>query len=346
MAKKAAKADGDMIDNLKIDSKLISTLEKTYGDISRSGRDVRDATKGRHIIPISPAHDMALGGGIPEGSWVLISGDEKVGKSSSCLSLIKNAQKPEHGARHTIYLDTEGRVKSMLLDGIIGLDLDMITIISSDDPPLPAEEFLRIAESYMKDNENLIVVIDSISSLIPARDLAEDMSGERRPGLPKLLSNFTKRLSGIVPRKNHIVMMVTHFISNLGAVGNAPKYVADGGTKIRYQADTMLEVSYTQGWEDSDKNQLGQIIHWKIGCSAAGGKPRTQYTSYLRYGHGIDCEFEIVAEAVNLSIVEKSGSWLSYGEVKFQGMAKFADALRADPLLKTEIETKIKELLC
>lgn len=693
MAKKAAKADGDMIDNLKIDSKLISTLEKTYGDISRSGRDVRDATKGRHIIPISPAHDMALGGGIPEGSWVLISGDEKTGKaqplsstvytpcgpttmgelsigdsvctpdgqtakidaihehgvidtykvtffdgsytycggdhvwqltkrtskswdkgilynistkqlvesgvvfrakgeirakwtvalpqplymekqyipikpyllgcligdgclknkysvtfttadaeilsvleeesqdlgthlvkaslnkpngygyrfnnageslvpklkelelyglgshskfipdvykynsvevrtriiqglmdtdgsadgagaeyctasiklgkdfkevceslgyivtmnkrytsydkkkqflsyrlyirgdvsklfalkrkinkiherskpklqrsirdikrvksqkcrcitlnnlsglyltdncivthnSSSCLSLIKNAQKPEHGARHTLYLDTEGRIKSMLLDGIIGLDLDMITIISSDDPPLPAEEFLKIAESYMKDNDNLIVVIDSISSLIPARDLAEDMSGERRPGLPKLLSNFTKRLSGIVPRKNHIVMMVTHFIANLGAVGNAPKYVADGGTKIRYQADTMLEVSYTQGWEDSDKNQLGQIVHWKIGCSAAGGKPRTQYTSYLRYGHGIDCEFEIVAEAVNLSIIDKSGSWLSYGETKFQGMAKFADALRADPLLKTEIETKIKELLC
>ncbi len=345
MAKKADKSE-DILDTIKVDSKLISTLEKEFGDIRRSGRVVRDATKGRHVIPISPAHDMALGGGIPEGSWVLISGDEKTGKSSSCLSLIKNAQMKEHGERHTIYLDTEGRIKSMLLDGIVGLDLDKITIISSGETPLPAEQFLQIAEAYMKDNDNLIVVIDSISSLIPARDLAEDMSGERRPGLPKLLSNFTKRLSGIVPRKNHIVLMVTHFIANLGAVGNAPKYVADGGTKIRYQADTMLEVSYTQGWEDTEKQQLGQIIHWKIGCSAAGGKPRTQYTSYLRYGHGIDCEFEIVAEAVNLNIIAKSGSWLSYGDVKFQGMAKFADALRNDPNLKTEIQNKIKDLLC
>jgi recombination protein RecA len=234
----------------------------------------------------------------------------------------------------------------MLLDGIQGLDLDMITIISSDEKPLPAEYFIQIAESYMKDNDNLIVVIDSISSLIPARDLAEEMSGERRPGLPKLLSNFTKRLAGIVPRKNHIVMMVTHFIANLGAVGNAPKYVADCGTKIRYQADTMLEVSYTQGWEDSEKNQIGQIVHWKIGCSAAGGKPRTQYTSYLRYGHGIDAEFEIIAEAVNLNIIDKSSSWLSYKDKKYQGMAKFADALRSDPEMKKQIEDEIKALLC
>jgi len=344
MAKKGAKED--IVDGLKIDQKLISTLEKEFGNISRTGREVRDASKNRHVIPISPAHDMALGGGVPEGSWVLISGDEKTGKSSSCLSLIRNAQKPEHGARHTLYLDTEGRLKDMLLDGIHGLNQDMMTIISSDEKALPAEEFLRIAEAYMKDNEGLIIVIDSISSLIPARDLAEEMSGERRPGLPKLLSNFTKRLAGIVPRKNHIVMMVTHFIANLGAVGNAPKYVADGGTKIRYQADTMLEVSYTQGWEDSEKNQIGQIVHWKIGCSAAGGKPRTQYTSYLRYGHGIDEEFEIIAEAVNLNIIAKAGSWLSYKDQKYQGMANFAEALRAMPEMKKEIEDEIKVLLC
>lgn len=264
--------------------------------------------------------------------------------SSASLQFIANAQKEEHGSRNALYLDTEGRLKPMNLEGIHGLDINKMQIVATEENPLPAEYFLQIAEDAMKNNEKLIVVIDSISNLAPKRDLEEDLSGEKRPSLPKLLSNFVKRMSGIVPKRRHIVVMITHFIADL-SMSKRTK-VSDGGRQIQYQADTMLEVSYTQPWLDGEKI-IGQMTHWKLNCSAAGGYPGTTYKSALRYGYGLDDIYEIIEIALELGVVSKGGAWFSSElfEGKIQGQAKLTDFLRENPDVLEKIKKEVSTLL-
>ena len=189
-------------------------IVKKYGDVIRSGADVFDESKGMKVIPVSPAIDLALGGGIREGSWVIFTGSPKTGKTSTALQFAATCQTEEYGSRPIIYLNTEGRLGALNLGGIRGLDPSKITVVESKDEPLSAEQYLSIAETYVKDKPECVLIIDSVSSLIPERELLDDVNGQFRAGLPKILGNFTKRLSNIVPRQRAIVIMITHFIAN------------------------------------------------------------------------------------------------------------------------------------
>lgn len=330
---------------INIDTKMLKKYQKDFGNIVRDGNDVFEEVSNRMVLPLSPALDLGLGGGLVEGSWVLFTGDEKTGKSTTALQFAANCQREENGSRHTIYLDVEGRLKGMNLTGIEGLDLDKTTIICSDEEALPAEHFLSLAESYLKNNERLVLIIDSISNLIPLRDLVEDLSGERRPGVPKLLSNFTKRMAGIVPRKKHVVIMITHFIADLSF--SMKTKISDGGRKIRYQADTIAEITHTKDWKiDNNTKKIGQLVNWKVLSSAAGGYPGTTCTSALKYGTGLDGVYEIIKMAIDFNIIKKSGSWFSADFLdKVQGEEKLYDYLKENKDVFEEMQKRVYELI-
>lgn len=340
--KKDKGKDVGIVEGLAIDEKLLSKLTKENGKIFRGGMEVLEESRNKAIISISPAHDIALGGGVKEGTWIVLTGNEKSGKSSLALNICAAAQMEENGSRQCIYLDGEGRLKDMNLAGIDGLNPSMMHIISAADKALAAEDALMMIESFLKDNEKLVVVIDSVSSLLPRRDLESELSGERRPGLPKLMGDFTKKLSGIVPRKGHIVVMITRFIADLSM--SKKLKTSDGGNHLRYQADTMLEIPYIQPWEEGDK-RVGQLVHWKVLCSACGGIPGTEYVSYLRYGHGIDKTAEIVEMGSQFGLIKKGGAWFYLGEEKFQGQAKLVEYLKENPLIQENLLKELKELL-
>ena len=123
--------------------------------------------------------------------------------------------------------------------------------------------------------------------MIAQKDLDEEVRGDYRPGLQKILSNFTKKLGGVVPKQGVIIIMITHYISNVSGYGK--KKVADGGVKIQYQADTILEINRVQPWKVDDKadsRQVGQCILWKVVTSSAGGFTGGGAVSWLRYGVG------------------------------------------------------------
>lgn len=319
---------------------LEKTLNKKYGACMINPRDIidRDTT----IFPVSPALDIALSGGIPEGSWVLISGKQKLGKSSLALEIIATAQKEEYGSRPCYYFDVEGRLKKMNLEGIKSLDIDKMKVFrSQEDNLLDGQAFLRIAEDIVKNVPNAVVVIDSASALCTSRESESDLDSNYRSDAPKLMAGFTRRLANVVPIRNTLLIVIQHLIANTSGYG--PTQMEDGGRKIQYQADVKLTCKTAQPWEDGGK-QIGNIIKWEVPVSALG-PPNQKCDGYLRFGYGVDKLWETINIAVDLDIIKKGGAWFTLpNEQKFQGQPKLYAHLSEHPEEVISIQKTIKEM--
>ena len=296
----------------------LKKIIKDYGEIVRNGVDVLEQKKNFKTISVSPAIDIALGGGIREGSWLTLTGDPKSGKTTTAMQIASNCQKE---GRPIIYLDAEGRLKDMNFE-VAELDPQKMTIVAPEDKPIPAEDFLDVAYKMMShpDNYGAVLIIDSISSLMPKKELDGDFS-PGRAGLPKILSIFTKKIGQLLPRQHGLIIAITHYIANTGGFGKAK--LADGGNKIQYQADTRMEiagggekVSAVSPWTSTSGDRVGQVVNWKIICSSMGA-PGGQVQSYIRYGHGIDKTQEILMLSCDLGLIDKAGAWFTCSFMNF-----------------------------
>lgn len=350
----------------------LKKIIKDYGQIIKSGTDVLEEKSSYKVISVSPAIDLALGGGIREGCWLTLTGDPKSGKTTTAMQIAANCQKE---GRKVIYLDAEGRLKDMNFE-VPELDPEMMTVIAPEDKPLPAEDFLDIAYKMLShpDFHEAVLIIDSISSLIPAKELDGDFTA-KRAGLPKILSIFTKKVGQLLPRQRGLVIAITHYIANTAGFGKAK--LADGGNKIQYQADTRMEIagggekiSAVKPWVDSNGTRIGQIVNWRIICSSMGA-PGGQVQSYIRYGKGIDKAQEILTLALDLGLIDKAGAWFTCDFMamhkdiakeivpdldvddeeamtkafKFQGQDKLYSFLSENPKLIDILESSVKEML-
>jgi recombination protein RecA len=349
----------------------LKTITKKYGNILVNGAEVFQDLKNMQTIPVSPALDYSLGGGFREGTWIQMIGDPKSGKTTLALQFAATCQKEEYGNRPIFYVNVEGRLSTKNFEGIEGLQADKITVVQADNETLSAEQYLGAVEKLVKAHPNCVVIIDSISSLIAQRDLDEEVRGDYRPGVPRILSNFCKKMSSVVPKQKAIIIMVTHFIANTGGMGK--KKVADGGVKVRYQADTILEIAWIQPWkEKNDGRQIGQVLHWKIVTSALGGFTGGEATGWLRYGTGIDFKQEMFDQANDFDLISAAGAWYTCDFlvdepqlikkileeakidiedeekiikfVKFQGQQKLRDFLTNNDLWPT-LQNSLKEML-
>lgn len=344
-----AKADKSKETDLGIQEptyqKIIADINKEFGDICKPGSDILN--RKQTILKISPSIDFGLNGGIPTGTWNLISGLPKTGKTTLALSIIAAAQKAEYDARHAYYLDVEGRLKSINLSGIYGLDQSKITVIRSTvGNVLSAEKYLKIAENIVHSHPGCILVVDSLSALCAEKELIGDMNSQTRSSGPKLIGQFCRKLANVVPINDVTVICMQHLIANTSGYGAA--FMEDGGHKIQYQSDQKLRVksieAYTTG-SGANEKRIGQIIHWNVMVSALGAIPGTSISSYLRYGVGFDHVREYIEQAVNFGIIEKSGAWFNFGEHKFQGIEKVWAGLNENPDLLEKVKEQIKETI-
>ena len=350
----------------------LSKIIKEYGQIVSTGNDILAEKKNYKVISVSPAIDIALGGGMREGTWLTLTGDPKSGKTTTAMQIAANCQKE---GRPIIYLDVEGRLKDLNFE-VADLDPKKMKIIHPEDKPLPAEDFLDVAHKLMShpDYHGAVLIIDSISSLMPAKELDGDMT-PGRAGLPKILSIFTKKMGQLLPRQRGLIIAITHFIANTAGFGASK--MADGGTKIQYQADTRMEIksggekiSAVTPWLNTNKDRIGQVVNWKILCSSMGA-PGGQVQSWLRYGHGIDKTQEILILACDLGMIDKAGAWLTCSFMsehkelakkikpdlnvdneealikafKFQGQDNLYNFLSTNPEVVSTLEKSIKEML-
>lgn len=285
-------------------------LEK-YGKIIENGQKVLDDLLELKVISISPALDLALGGGLREGSMVVMTGDPKSGKTTSSLYF---AAKCQALGKNVIYFNTEGRITKENFTGIKGLDPSKITIVQSTDekPLVSAEMYLNSLEHCIKNVPDLVCIIDSASNMVPQEELDGEIRTGVRNALPRLLSMFCKRISGDVHRNKAILIFITHNITNTAPASRySPSKVADCGVMIQYQAGTNMVITHRGKWEvpAESGNHVGQIANWLIKTSAAGGKPNSTAESWIRYGVGIDEVQEIAQLAAQFSLIKKKGSW-------------------------------------
>jgi|GEM_PF-659506 len=311
------------------DSDIFSSdfLEK-YGKIIENGQKVLDDLLELKVISISPALDIALGGGLREGSVVVMTGDAKTGKSSTALYF---AAKCQSLGKNVMYFNTEGRITKENFTGIKGLDPSKITIVQTTDqnPVVSAEMYLNSLEHCIKNVPDLVCIIDSASNMVPQEELDGEIRTGVRNSLPRLLSMFCKRTSGDVHRNKAILIFITHNITNTAPASKySPSKVADCGVMIQYQAGTNMVITHRGKWEvpKDSGNHVGQIANWVIKTSAAGGKPNSTAESWIRYGIGIDETQEIAQLATQFSFIKMKGAWYE--------ISTFIENKNAEPVRK------------
>jgi recombination protein RecA len=352
---------------------ISSSIVSKYGDVVRSGTEVLENINNLKVIGVSPALDIALGGGLREGSVVVMTGDPKSGKTTTALHFASKCQKL---GKRIIYINTEGRLSKQNFDGIKGLDPNAILIIeSTDERVLSAEDFLNIAEYYINNDPGCVIITDSLSNMVPACELEGEVRTGVRNALPRLLSMFFKRISGTLMKNKTILICVTHNIANTGGSPYAPQKMADCGNMLQYQAGTNMVITHRGKWQVPKDTgpHVGQIANWSIKTSNAGGRPNSTAESWIKYGIGIDETQEIVHIACEFRLIKASGAWytiqcavddinnplvsqiLKDNNVssdadsiekffKFQGINNVSEFLNNHPSMAEFVYSKIKEL--
>lgn len=331
---------------------LKEDVKKTFGrDIMRSATALVD--RKTVTIPLSPSLDIILGGGIPEGSFVVLTGQPKCGKTTTSLDLAATAQKSEYQGdlkkpRHVYYLNIEGRLKKRDLEGIKNLDLDRFEIIGSQEGKiLSGEEYLSIGERIINEEPGSIVIIDSYSALCTEAEITAEMGKMQRADGAKLLAKFCRKVANVIPVNKNIVIGITHLMGN--PTGYGAEFKEKSGQAIAYQTDVKLRAKTFKPWTlSADNTQIGQTVDWQVICSALG-PPGGVTTSYIRYGAGIDKVTEIMMLAVDIGLIVKGGAWYSFdvdGEKqKFQGTEKLRQFLVDNPKAYDIILSQTKEAM-
>jgi len=327
-------------------------LTKKFGDdVFISGNALVDEP--RIVIPVSPVLNYMLGGGIPEGSFVLTTGPAKVGKTTLCLDFAATAQKEEYASeycpdgRHVYFFNIEGRLSDRDLRGIkhLNLEKDRFTVIRSRPGYiLNAEDYLDIAESLINTKTGAIFIFDSFSQLCSSSRKESEYGQGYRDNVPIMLADFTKKVCNVLPVNRSIVMGITHIIANTSGMGYSQTSEASG-RKIQYQADVKLRATYKELFPKDADNPIGQKVHWECSTSAIG-PPGRKGTSFLRYGLGIDKVFEIAELSKDLGLIKQGGAWFTLpDDTKVQGFENCVEKLREKPELVEQLNKDFQEMI-
>jgi RecA/RadA recombinase len=329
--------------------KVKKNIDDKYGTgIIINANDFLDEPQ--QIISISPKLDIITGGGIPEGSWLTLSGKRKCGKTSLALHIASKCQLPEYGNRDVYYLDIEGRLKHMNLEGIAKLNMEKFyPIRSRKGKILSGQDFLQIGEDILKTRDRIVLIIDSYSQICHETELLGGVgTSTRGAGGYQLLAQFCRQMSNVVPVMDSIVIGITHLMANPSGYGAALQ--EKGGNAIEYQGDVKLKAKTVEYWRVGGEKGpiIGQKVTWICEWAALCG-PGGEIESYIRYGKGIDELYELIDVASDIGIIEsKAAGWYTLDfladKPKIQGQDNLYDALIANPDWINIINTKFKEL--
>ena len=321
---------------------MTQDIIKKYGDVIHDASSIME--REIHILSVSPKIDIALGGGVPEGSLFILTGPEKAGKTVTALTFCANSQKLK---RKIYYGNVEGRLRGRDMAGIKELDRDpkiFKLIESRAGNILSAEKYLSIFDELVATVPESVCVIDSFSALASENELTSDLSDHQVMTVQKVLAKFCRRIAPALPINRVTVVGITHLMANVSTFGRGKARVKKSGTALKYQTDVKLHASHTTPILQGD-SQVGQTVHWQVVTSAIG-PPGQKVSSHIKYGRGIWKEMELADLMVDFGIVKKSGTWLMLpNEKKIQGKVNLAKHLEDNPEEYTEFENNIFSLV-
>jgi RecA/RadA recombinase len=350
----------DIMENLGAEL-AIARLTKKYGEGCFTSSN-KILERPRRVVSISPAANKTIGG-VPEGSWMSITGPEKVGKTTFALKIAANCQKLEYGVEENgivrprnVYIgDIEGRLKEMNLRGTH--DLQEVQIIRSTEKKIySSEDFLNIIIGIIKNDLGACVIIDSISALCDSGERDSDVGSQARGKGNQWIAQFTRKLNQLVPIRKSIVICMSHLIGDSSGK-NKSGYIERTCRALLYQADIKIRASHKSYYPADSDEPVGQEIHWKVECSALGHVPNQKFTSFLRFGYGIDEVWEAIKLGLSVGLIKLDGSWykctylenhldqISLDEPpKAQGMEKLRNSMIQNPLYYDLLVKDLKEL--
>ena len=311
-------------------------IYKTYGEgsVMRLG----DAPKQTVDVISTGAMslDMALGiGGIPRGRITEIYGPESSGKTTVALHIIAEAQK---NGGEVAFIDAEHALDPIYARNL-GVDIDRLVVSQPDD----GEQALEITEALARSGAFDVIVIDSVAALVPKAEIAGVM-GESHVGLhARLMSQALRKLTGVLNKSNTAAVFINQIREKVGVIYGNPE-VTTGGRALKFYASIRIDIRRVEAIKDGT-NFLGNRTKAKI-VKNKMAPPFKEAEFDIVFGEGISKEGNILDAAVELDIVEKSGSWFSYnGERLGQGRDKVKELFKANPALMEEIGQKIRSVL-
>jgi len=281
--------------------------------------------------------DMALGiGGIPKGRIIEIYGPESSGKTTLALQCIASAQ--QNGAI-CAFIDAEHALDVYYAKNL-GVDIDNLLVSQPDF----GEQALEVLETLARSGAVDLIVVDSVAALTPKSEIEGDM-GDTHVGLQaRLMSQALRKLTAILHKMNTTVIFINQIRMKIGTMGYGNPETTTGGNALKFYASVRIDVRKIATLKQGE-NQIGNRVKAKVVKNKVA-PPFRQAEFDIMFGEGISQEGELIDYGVKLDIVDKSGSWFSYGATKLgQGKENAKQTLKDNPELRAEIEHKIKEAL-
>jgi recombination protein RecA len=281
----------------------------------------------------SIGRDIALGiGGLPKGRIIEIYGPESSGKTTLTLHAIAEEQK-KGGV--CAFVDAEHALDPSYAKKL-GVNLDELLISQPD----AGEQALEITETLVRSGAVSLVVVDSVAALTPKSELEGDMGDHQVGAQARLMSQAMRKLTGAISKSNCMVIFVNQIRMKIGVMFGSPE-TTSGGNALKFYSSVRLDIRRIGAIKDRDEI-VGNATRVKVVKNKVS-PPFKQVEFDIMYGEGISKRGELVDLGVKAGIVEKSGSWFSYGDQRIgQGRENAKNFLRDNPQLAWEIEDKIR----
>ena len=314
----------------------IQQIERSYGkgSIMRMGA-------GEHAsidaIPTGAINlDAAIGiGGVPRGRVTEIYGPESSGKTTLSLHIIANAQRLGGVAA---FIDAEHAL-DIEYARKLGVDVENLLVSQPD----TGEQALEIAELLIRSNAVDVVVIDSVAALVPRAEIEGEM-GDSHVGLQaRLMSQALRKITGAVNRSRTAVIFINQIREKIGVMFGNPE-TTTGGRALKFYASVRLDIrrigAIKEGQENTGNRTRVKVVKNKVAA------PFKQAEFDVMYNEGISHNGLLIDIGVENDIVQKSGAWFSYGDVRLgQGRENAKQFLKDNPDIAAQVEAKVRELL-
>ena len=311
-------------------------IEKMYGkgSIMRYGAE---STLNVEAIPTgSLSLDLALGiGGLPRGRIVEIYGPESSGKTTLALHVLAEAQKM---GGEVAFVDAEHALDPVYA-AALGVDTDNLLVSQPD----TGEQALEITDALVRSGAIDAVVVDSVAALVPKQEIEGEM-GDTFVGLQaRLMSQALRKLAGTIAKTNCVVIFINQLRMKIGVMYGNPE-TTTGGNALKFYASVRLDVRRVEAIKEGG-NVVGNKTRVKVVKNKVA-PPFREAVFEIMYGQGISKWGELVDLAVQMDIIQKSGSWFSMGDERIgQGANSVKDYLIANPEIAARVEAEVRENL-
>ncbi|MBQ6896009.1 MAG: recombinase RecA [Oscillospiraceae bacterium] len=331
-AKKPLQSAAVASDKEKALATALANIEKQFGKgaIMRLGENVTMNVD--KISTGSLSLDVALGiGGVPRGRVVEIYGPESSGKTTIALHIAAEAQKKGGTAA---FIDVEHALDPIYA-GALGVDIDSLLVSQPD----TGEQAMEICEALVRSGAIDVVVVDSVAAMVPRAEIEGEM-GDSHVGLQaRLMSQALRKLTGSIGKTNTVVVFINQLREKVGVMYGNPE-TTPGGRALKYYASVRIDVrrieSLKQGGEVVGNRTRAKVVKNKV------APPFKEAEFDIMFGQGISKVGEILDIGVSMGIVQKSGSWFSYGDTRLgQGRDNIKEYFVQNPELAKEIEEKV-----